>query len=146
MLPCIFCHNEPNLLKERVNRYSLLLSSLVKLIKRHNERTYGRISLHIRLMHIRQLCCTLRTSVDHFEARFTPRKIDATSIATGETPVARCCNGLSQESSLARLLRQLALRHATRHALRQGKHRSQAGRWLIMRVFHLLTWTCDNIV
>ena len=55
--------------------------------------------------------------------------------------VASCRNGSSQKLSQVQLLR-----HGTRHALRHGKPRSQAGRWLIMCVFHLLHWTCDKIV
>ena len=50
--------------------------------------------------------------------------------------VASCRNGSSQKLSQVQLLRQHALRHGTRHALRRGKLRSQAGRWLIMCVFH----------
>ena len=71
---------------------------------------------------------------------------DATSFATGEIPVASCCNGSSQKLSQVQLLRQHALRHGTRHALRHGKPRSQAGCWPIMYVFHKLRWTCDKII
>ena len=80
------------------------------------------------------------------KAQFILWKIAATSDATGETPshaVASCLNGSSQKLRLAQLSRQLALWYAMRHALRQGKPGSQAGRWLIMHVSH---WTCDKIV
>ena len=61
------------------------------------------------------------------------------------------CRKLSQlliakKLNQVQLLLQHALRHGTRHALRHRKPRSQAGRWLIMCVFHLLHWTCDKIV
>ena len=58
------------------------------------------------------------------------------------TPVA-CCRKLSQrliekalKLSQVQLLRQHALRHGTRNALRHGKPGTQVGRWLIMYVFH----------